>query len=113
MNLTWTLNHAIDTASKKYGNQSFLTFCSSHTQRTRSFLQLSRISSRLAVGLQKQLKIQKGSYVLVVLPNCLEYLEIWGALSKLGAIAVFVNPGLTDSFFEYICNDSGVRISFI
>ena len=57
-----------------------------------------------------QLGIQKGDRVSVLLHNCHQYIEIFFALSKIGAILVPLNWRLAAPEFEFIIKDSGSRM---
>ncbi len=54
--------------------------------------------------------IQKGDRVSVLLHNCHQYLEIFFALSRIGAILVPLNWRLAGPELEFIIRDSGSRI---
>jgi fatty-acyl-CoA synthase len=54
--------------------------------------------------------IQKGDRIAVLLHNCHQYLEIFFALSKLGAILVPLNWRLAGPELEFIIKDSGSRL---
>ncbi len=56
------------------------------------------------------LGIQKGDRVSVLLYNCHQYIEIFFALSKMGAILVPLNWRLAGPELEFIIKDSGSRI---
>ena len=55
------------------------------------------------------LGVQKGDRVSVLLYNCHQYLEIFFALSKIGAILVPLNWRLAGPELEFIIKDSGTR----
>ena len=57
--------------------------------RKYSFAEVNAMANRLARGFQK-LGVKKGDYVVIFMPNCLEYVLAWYALAKLGAIEVTV-----------------------
>jgi len=56
------------------------------------------------------LGVQKGDRISVLLYNCHQYIEIFFALSKLGAILVPLNWRLAGPELEFIIKDSGSRI---
>lgn len=58
----------------------------------------------------KDLGVQKGDRVGVLLYNCLEYFALYFAAAKIGAIAVRLNFRLSSSEFEYALNDSGTKV---
>ncbi|WP_246206636.1 class I adenylate-forming enzyme family protein [Virgibacillus ihumii] len=74
-----------------------------------TYEELDRISNRYANKL-KELGVEKGNRVGILLFNCLEYFGLYFAAAKLGAIAVRLNFRLTSHEFEYALNDSGVKI---
>ena len=55
-------------------------------------------------------RVVKGDRVAVLLHNCHQYLEIFFALSKIGAILVPLNWRLAGPELEFILKDSGSRI---
>ncbi|TGP50824.1 long-chain fatty acid--CoA ligase [bacterium M00.F.Ca.ET.230.01.1.1] len=58
------------------------------------------------VALLTSLGVKRGTHVAIALPNCVEIIAIWIALSRIGAVAVGVNPSLTEKELEYILNTS-------
>lgn len=70
---------------------------------------LNRISNQYAHSLQA-MGIEKGDRVGILLYNCLEYIALYFAIAKLGAIAVRINFRLSPEELEYILNDSGTKI---
>ncbi|MBG9443892.1 AMP-binding protein [Cytobacillus firmus] len=70
---------------------------------------LHRTSNSYANKL-KDLGVQKGDRIGILLYNCLEYFALYFAAAKIGAIAVRLNFRLTSSEFEYALNDSGTKI---
>jgi fatty-acyl-CoA synthase len=57
-----------------------------------------------------ELGVQKGDRISVLLYNCHQYLEIFFALSKIGAILVPLNWRLAGPELEFIIKDSGSRM---
>lgn len=58
----------------------------------------------------KSVGIQKGDRVGILLYNCLEYIALYFAVAKIGAIAVRLNFRLTANELDYAINDSGVKL---
>src|SRR5699024_8638370 len=71
--------------------------------------ELNEVSNRYANSL-KELGIKKGDRVGILLYNSLEYIALYFAISKLGAIAVRINFRLTGQELAYILNDSGTTL---
>lgn len=63
-------------------------------------------SSRLARGLAR-LGVAASDTVLVMLPNCIEFIDCWLALAKLRAIQVPVNTAYFGAMLEHLVRDSG------
>jgi crotonobetaine/carnitine-CoA ligase len=68
--------------------------------RIHTFAEVNAIANRLARGFQKQ-GVKKGDYVVIFLPNCLEYVFTWFALTKLGAIEVTVGDSYKGAFLRH------------
>jgi crotonobetaine/carnitine-CoA ligase len=68
--------------------------------RIHSFAEVNAIANRLARGFQK-LGVKKGDFVVIFLPNCLEYVFTWFALAKLGAIEVTVGDSYKGAFLRH------------
>ncbi len=67
--------------------------------------------NRLAAGMQ-QAGIQKGDRVALFMPNIPEFLVVYFATQKLGAIAVALNVMLVKNEVEYILGDCTAKIVF-
>ncbi len=68
-----------------------------------TFKELNTRVNSLAHGLM-ELGIQKGDFVSVILMNCVEFVETYFALAKIGAIAAPINYRLTPSDIEQLIN---------
>ncbi|MHB8598835.1 MAG: long-chain-fatty-acid--CoA ligase [Ktedonobacteraceae bacterium] len=99
--LTWLLDQ---TVSKYPGHTAILYYGTKL-----SYAQLSSLTNRFAVGLQK-LGICKGDRVAIALPNIPQYpIAFFGAL-KAGAVVVPTNPLYTEREMELQMADSGARV---
>ena len=67
---------------------------------------------RLANSLS-ELGVVANDRVLVMLPNCVEYMEAWLAINRLGAVLVTVNTASQGAFLEHIVNNSRARVMII
>jgi long-chain acyl-CoA synthetase len=77
-----------------------------------SYEKLHLSVNQLAAGMQK-LGIQKGDRVALFMPNLPEFLMVYFASQKLGAIAVSLNVLLVKNEVKYILEDSGAKIVFV
>jgi fatty-acyl-CoA synthase len=80
-------------------------------QRT-TFGDLSERVLRLAEAMHRRLGINQGDRVAIWSHNCVEYLELFFATAKLGAILVPVNHRLAGGEIAYILSHSGARVLF-
>lgn len=69
-------------------------------------------SRRIANGL-RELGVGFGDRVLVMLPNCTEFVEAWFAINRLGAVLVTVNTAYRGSFLEHLASNSGARVMVV
>ena len=70
-----------------------------------TFGQLNGRVNRIANALV-QLGLQKGDKLATILPNCLEQLELFWAIAKLGVVVVPLSPMLRGSGLSRLLNDS-------
>ncbi|MDP3138107.1 MAG: AMP-binding protein [Burkholderiaceae bacterium] len=76
---------------------------------TYTYGQTNAIVNRLARGFAR-LGVSKGDFVVLFLPNCVEYVFAWFALSKLGAVEVTVSDMYKGDFLRHQANLSKARI---
>jgi len=69
-------------------------------------------AARLAAGLT-QLGLRRGDPVVVMLPNSLEFLDTWFALSLLGAVLVPLNTALVGDGLSYITAHCEARVAVV
>lgn len=71
-----------------------------------SFSEVNRRANRLAHGLSR-IGVGKGDRVVLLLPNSLEYILLWFAANKIGAIEVAINPTYRNRFLRHQLETSG------
>jgi carnitine-CoA ligase len=74
-----------------------------------TYREVDRLASRLANGLAG-LGVARGDTVLLMLNNSIDFIALWCALSKLGAIEVPVNCSYKGRLLARVMNDSRARI---
>jgi crotonobetaine/carnitine-CoA ligase len=74
-----------------------------------TFAQVNRVVNRVAHGLEDA-GVVKGDYVGLLLPNCLEYVFTWFALTKLGAVEVAISDAYKGAFLAHPIRLSKARI---
>ncbi len=74
-----------------------------------TFLEFNLNVNRIANAL-RGLGIDKGDKIAIVLPNCLEILELYWGIAKLGAVAVPLSTLLMSSGLESLITDSDAKL---
>jgi long-chain acyl-CoA synthetase len=75
----------------------------------RSYAEFDERTTRLAGGLQA-LGVRPGDKVACYMPNSIELIEAYYAVSKAGAVTVFLNALLTAREIRYILQDSEAKV---
>lgn len=73
--------------------------------RSWTFIEFDRWVDRLANGL-RALGVVKGAKVALMLPNCSEFLGVWFACARLGAVEVPVNTNIRGHLLRHILHHS-------
>ncbi|MBI2964161.1 MAG: AMP-binding protein [Deltaproteobacteria bacterium] len=105
----WVLGKILELRAHTHGDKPFLQYME---EPPVTFAEVNRIVNRVAHGLAA-LGVRKGDRVLLMLPNCLEYLYVWWAANKLGAIEVPVNNAYKGYFLEHVANNSGAKVMVV
>ncbi|SFQ95342.1 class I adenylate-forming enzyme family protein [Desulfoscipio geothermicus] len=77
-----------------------------------TYSELNARANRLAHGLLKR-GFKRGDKVSIILYNCIEFLEIYHALARIGVVSVPINFRLVPNEREYIVNNSDSRALFM
>jgi len=97
----WLLPSVLEAQANRRPEKAFLQW--ETTEETVSFRETNRIVNRLAHGL-REMGVEKGDHVLLMLPNSLEYVYLWFALSKIGAVEVPVNTSYKQGTLTHVAN---------
>jgi acyl-CoA synthetase (AMP-forming)/AMP-acid ligase II len=84
-----------------------------HGNQSRTYKELSERTDRLTAAAISKLKLNKGDNVAIVAKNSIEYVEVVCGLPDAGAAVATVNPRLTATEVEAICNDAQARVVFV
>ncbi|MSQ73252.1 MAG: ATP-dependent acyl-CoA ligase [Betaproteobacteria bacterium] len=98
-----TIGAMLAERARRYGDREFLHFL--HDGRRYSWVQLDRLSNRVANGLAAE-GVARGDHVAVIMDNCPEQLLIYFALGKLGAVAVPIIPSARGRLLHYFLDHS-------
>ncbi|MDP5276749.1 ATP-dependent acyl-CoA ligase [Chengkuizengella axinellae] len=91
--------------AKEIPNQLFLQFKNDKY----TFAQLDELSGKVANHL-RNLGIEKGEHVALMLNNCPEFIWIWFGLAKLGAVMVPINVNIKGNSLQYILQHSDSKL---
>ncbi|MFS0736848.1 AMP-binding protein [Sphingomonas sp. 1P06PA] len=94
----WTLPAVLRAQVAARGASPFLTW--GETGETLSYEQIDTLTNRIANGLSS-LGVGKGAMVGLLLPNCLEFIQAWFALAKLGAVEVAISDAYKGRFLAH------------
>ena len=81
-------------------------------ERSWSYRDIDSMSNRIANGLATH-GIGEGDTVLVMLPDCVEFVAAWCGLAKIGAVQVPVNAHLRGSVLSHVVRDSQARTMIV
>lgn len=96
-----TLPQVLRRRVEHYGDEPWILA----PQGSFTYRQIDELSDRLAAGLAG-IGVRAGQTILIMLPDTIEFIAIWCAAAKLGAIEVPVNTHLRGSVLAHIINDS-------
>ncbi|MFQ5898961.1 MAG: AMP-binding protein [Candidatus Methylomirabilia bacterium] len=105
----WTFSGILEHWARSGPDRPFLQFMDDPPL---SYAEVDRRVNRLAHGLLT-LGVGRGDRVLIMLPNCLEFMLTWWAANRIGAIEVSVNTAYKGYFLEHLVNNSGGRIMVV
>jgi carnitine-CoA ligase len=86
---------------ERRGGSEFMQFCGNVPL---TYARMDELSNRFARGLTR-LGVSKGNRLAMLLPNCEEFVPLWFAAAKLGAIEVPINPAMKDKLLRYLLKD--------
>ena len=81
-------------------------------ERSWTYRDIGSMSDRIANGLAAR-GIARGEPVLVMLPDCVEFIATWCGLAKLGAVQVPVNSHLRGGVLSHVVSDSMARTMIV
>lgn len=102
----WVLPRILEHQAETRADRPFLSW--TDAGEALSFAEVNRRVNSLAHGLAAQ-GVSKGDKVVIYLPNCLEFVLIWFALTKLGAVEVPVGDIQKGAFLAHQLNLSEAR----
>ena len=106
----WSLPRILEHQARTIGDRPFLQWTDKNPALT--FAEVNSRVNRLAAGL-RGLGMGKGSRIVLFLPNCLEYVLVWFAANKLGAVEVPINVSYRGTFLEHQVNTSQADVILV
>ena len=82
------------------------------TGRSLTYSQLIGRADRVTAAI-KGLGLKPGDHAAMMLPNCLEFIEILGGLVGAGVPPAMISPRSTTAELSYICDDSEAQVLFV
>lgn len=73
-----------------------------------TYAQMMKLSDSVAAGLEHA-GVQRGEHIVILLPNCIEFVVLFFAAVKIGAVQVPLNPMLRGEFLHYQLSDSEAK----
>ena len=80
-----------------------------HGEERRSYRYIDENANRIAHALLKA-GVKKGDRVGILMPNSVNYICSYFAISKVGGIAVPINTALAPQGLHYVLKDAGIRV---
>jgi len=105
---SFTLHDLITRNARWYGSSTALVF---GDQRV-THAQYAGRTARLAAGLAAA-GVGQGDRLAILAPNCLEYVDLFGAAARLGAIVVPINWRLSAEEVAYVIEDVAPRVLIV
>jgi crotonobetaine/carnitine-CoA ligase len=104
----WTLPHVLERAADRFGDRPFLSFALGATELT--FADVHQRATTYA-GALRELGVERGDRVLIMLPNRAEFVLTWFAVNLLGAVQVPVNIDYRGEFLEHVVQTARARLA--
>lgn len=99
------LGRILEDKARKNGRKPYIYF----GDQVISYQEMNERANIIAGGFS-DIGVSKGSKVCILLPNCLEYLDIYFGLAKLGGVPVALNTAHKGPVLEYMINHSDAEI---
>jgi carnitine-CoA ligase len=105
----WIVSRVLAERARTHGDRPFVQLLD-HPALT--YAEVDRRVNALAHGF-RALGVCRGDRALLMLPSSIEFLLLWWALNRLGAVEVPVNHAYKGYFLEHVVNNSGARVIVI
>lgn len=100
-----TLGAVVREQAEALGDKPFLEFL----DRKISFAELDSLTDRVAAGF-RELGVEPGNTVCLMMPNCAEFVLAWFGLAKLGAVEVPVNVAQRGDGLKHVLGNSDATV---
>ncbi len=103
----WVLGAILERRAAEHPDRPYLQW---EDSAPLSFGETNRAVNRIAHGLAAA-GVRHGDRVLILLPNCLDFVLTWFAIAKLGAVEVPVNVHYRGQFLTHVANNCAAKIA--
>lgn len=103
---SWVVGAVLARQAQISPNRPFVQFAD---QTPYTFGQMDECATRIANGLAS-LGVTHGERVLVMLPNSVEFMQVWFGINRLGAVLVPINTAYKGAFLEHVVNNAAARV---
>lgn len=106
---TRTVRDLVDEQAQRYGDKTYLVYEAASGDIEEYSFQTTRSRIRDAAQALTQIGIRKSDRVILLMPNCPEFVFAWLGLAYIGAIAVPTNVASTGPELDHVIELSGAR----
>lgn len=103
-----TIGYLLEERANTHKEKKFIHF----EDKIITYNEMNKMANCVAHGFLKS-GVKKGDKVCIMLPNCLEFLYIWFALSKIGAVPVPINTDFKGIGLAHMLNTTNPKVSVI
>lgn len=103
-----TVPALLDARAEATPDDRFVTLAGEHRTYGEALAGAERTAGGLAAA-----GVRRGDRIVVMLPNCLEFLDLWFGAALLGAVLVPVNSHLRGEGLRYLVEHCGARLAVV
>ena len=105
---SFTLHDIVNRNARLHGSRTAFSFDGERVTHTKYAERVTRLAAGLAAA-----DVRSGDRVAILAPNCLEYVDLFGAAARLAAIVVPINWRLSAKEVAYIIEDVEPKVLIV